>query len=386
MTAQVIAFRTGESEAETLRLPLATPVSTIETERVRFYWAGRLAAGKITVIDGDPGLGKSTMTLEIAARISAGEALPGSEPMLPAGVLLLSAEDGEADTIRPRLEAAGADLRRVYIFKMRDESGNTFPAVIPDDLPALETQLAATRCKLIVIDPLMAFLSSERNANRDQDIRGALAPLAGMAERHGCAVILLRHLNKSLGSSPMYRGGGSIGIIGAARFGFIVAKDPEDKSGARRIVAPQKINIGPEPPALAYELEGIPGSDVARIRWLGEVSVNTADLLESVQSVSERTQRNEARVWLADMLRNGAVAAKDIQNDAKRDGISWRTLQRVKEDLGIVARRDGFGPGGKFVWSFPLVSNRPEAGARSPESRDGLSGYATVAEDDGWPS
>lgn len=342
-----------------VRYPNATPVSSIMPERVNFFWPGRLASGKITVIDGDPGLGKSTLTLEIAARFSTGEPLEGGDRRLPRGVMIMSAEDGEADTIRPRLEVAGANLKRVFIFRMKDEEGNPLQAVIPDDLAGLEYQIQATNAGLVIIDPFMAFLNAEKNANRDQDVRGALAPLAGMAERTGCTVILLRHLNKSLGSSPMYRGGGSIGIIGAARFGFIVAKDPEDPTGVRRVLAPQKINIGPEPPSLMYRLVGVEGTDVARIEWLGEASVNTLTLLENVQTDHERSARSEARSWLSEALKDCSVPVKDLQVMARNDGMAWRTLERVKNDLGIVARREGFGPGARYVWAFPITFSGP---------------------------
>lgn len=361
---------------------VATPMSTIMPERVRFFWPGRLAAGKLTVIDGDPGLGKSTLTLDIAAKFTTGDPLYGGDKMLPRGAMILSAEDGEADTIVPRLAAAGANLNKVYVFKVKDHQGNEYQPVIPDDLEKLEMQIEATNTGIIVIDPFMAFLNGDKNANRDQDVRGALAPLASMAERKGCAVIILRHLNKSLGSSPLYRGGGSIGIIGAARFGFLIAKDPEDPTGQRRILAPQKINIGPEPPALAYCLESVPGTDVARIKWLGEADISTTHLLDTIQSDAERSARGEARSWLSDLLKEGPMAVRDIQAEAKKDGMSWRTLERVKVDLGVVARRDGFGRGGKFVWAFPLnTSSRPTK--QRPDDSELEGSAASMAEE--WP-
>lgn len=358
---------------------------------MEFFWPGRLAAGKITVIDGDPGLGKSTLTLELAARFSTGEPLYGGETRAPRGVLIMSAEDGEADTIRPRLEAAGADLRRCYIFKMQDEDGNDHQAVIPDDLGKLEMMAEATNAGLIIIDPFMAFLSGEKNANRDQDVRAAMAPLASMAERLGCAVVILRHLNKSIGSSPLYRGGGSIGIIGAARFGFLVAKDPEDASGQRRILAPQKINIGPEPPALAYHLESVPGSDVARVAWEGEIAMSTVAMLDAAASENDRSSRMEARAWIIDQLRDGPLPSKDLQASARNDGISWRTLERVKNELGIKAHRDRFGNNGKWVWTLPVDAKASQGTtlpkSEAPKDRTTLKpSTASLGGDDEWPS
>lgn len=375
----------------TEKRPQAIPVSTIESQRVEFFWPGRLAAGKITVIDGDPGLGKSTLTLEIAARFSTGQPLYGGEPRPPRGVLIMSAEDGEADTIRPRLEVAGADLARCYIFKMKDDEGNDYQPIIPDDLAKLEWMAEATNAGLIIIDPFMAFLSGEKNANRDQDVRAAMAPLASMAERLGCSVIILRHLNKSIGSSPLYRGGGSIGIIGAARFGFLIAKDPEDATGARRILAPQKINIGPEPPALAYHLESVPGSDVARIAWEGEIAMSTVAMLEGVQSENDRSARMEARSWLTEQLAKGPMPVKDLQNAARNDGVSWRTLERVKHDLDVKAHRDKFGNNGKWVWTLPFGGTTSmHVGTAlppsAPKDRTDLKPSTTsLGKDDEWP-
>ena len=378
-------FRLVDAEPPAERYGRATPVADITPERVQFFWPGRLAAGKLTVIDGDPGLGKSTMTLEVAARFTTGEALPGGDTMLPRGVMIMSAEDGEGDTIRPRLEAAGANLRKVFTFKIVDDDGNEHHPIIPDDLPSLEAQVQATNTGLIIIDPFVAYMNGDKNANRDQDVRAALAPLASMAERNDCAIIILRHLNKSLGSSPLYRGGGSIGIIGAARFGLIVAKDPEDPSGHRRVLAPQKVNIGPEPPALAYCLESVPGTDVARIKWLGETDISTAHLLDSVQSDAERSARAEARAWLADFLRDGPVAVKDIKREARQDGISDRTLERVKSDLGIIARREGFGKGGRFVWTYPVITTAKREAPATQERHGNVTGAATSMAEPEWP-
>lgn len=381
----------GGSEPPPEKQPIITPVSQIEAQRVDFFWPGRLAAGKITVIDGDPGLGKSTLTLELAARFSTGEPLYGGEPHEPRGALILSAEDGESDTIRPRLEAAGADLNKCFIFKMKDDEGNEHQPIIPDDLGKLEWMAKVSNAGIIIIDPFMAFLSGEKNANRDQDVRSAMAPLASMAERIGCSVVILRHLNKSIGSSPLYRGGGSIGIIGAARFGFLIAKDPEDSTGKRRILAPQKINIGPEPPALAYHLESVPGSDVARIAWEGEIAMSTITMLEGVESENDRSSRMEARAWLAEQLSNGPTPSKDLQINARNDGVSWRTVERAKHDLGVKAQRDRFGNNGKWVWMMPvdpkssakLISPAREA----PKDRGSLTpDTSSLGGEDAWPT
>jgi putative DNA primase/helicase len=219
-------------------------LSEVETEQVSWLWRGWLALGKLSVIDGDPGLGKSATVLDVAARVSTGrEFADGTRNEAgPGGVVILSAEDALSDTIKPRLEAAGADLERIASLAMLpDGSGHERLLSIPEDLQHLETEIQRMEAKLVIVDPLVAFFSKKVDSHKDQDVRRALAPLAAVAERTGAAVQLVRHLSKGEGKNPVYRGGGSIGIIGAARIGSLVAKDPKDEE--RRVLAPVKNNL-----------------------------------------------------------------------------------------------------------------------------------------------
>ena len=178
----------------------------------------------------------------------------------------MSAEDDLYDTIRPRIDAAGGDTRRVIAFSTLTSAG--VPVAIPDDVPILEGIIAQADAALLVIDPLVAFLSPRHNVNSDQAVRQAFHSLKGLAERTGAAIVAVRHLNKSMTGNPLYRGGGSIGIIGAARCGLLLAADPDDPE--RRILASTKDNLGRPPPSLAFRLEAPPGSHVARVVWDGE--------------------------------------------------------------------------------------------------------------------
>lgn len=336
----------------------ALPADEIETERVAWLSEGRLAFGKLTVLDGDPGLGKSTITLDWAARISRGLPLPGSKliPDRPRGVIILSAEDGAGDTIRPRLEAANADLSRIYLLSMRDERGNEQLPDLSTHIDDIGHQVEATDAALVIIDPLMAFLGGEVNSNRDQDMRRVLSPVSAMAERTRCAVLILRHLNKASGLSALYRGGGSIGIIGAARFGLLVGKDPNDQDGHRRIIAVQKCNIGPEMPGLVYQLTSVEGTDVARIDWMGESSITAGQLAAGPMNEEERAGQDEAMEWLRQALAEGAQESKLVQRDAKDAGLSWRTVESAKKKLGVEVYKEGFGKDGKWFWKLPAHS------------------------------
>jgi hypothetical protein len=370
-------------------MPRARRASSIQPERVTWLSPGRLAAGKITVLDGDPGLGKSQIGIDWAARITTGRPLPGHEGWTddhahaPArGVLILSAEDGEADTIVPRLIAAGADTNRVILMDMVDFDGNASLPTLDGNLSAIESQIEAGNCSLLIVDPLMAYLSSDVNSNRDQDIRRVLSPLGTMATRTGCAVLVLRHLNKSMGSASLYRGGGSIGIIGAARVGLLAAKDDEDATGQRRVIAVQKCNIGPEGPSLLYHVVSHPETGASRIEWLGESAKTASQMLGPVQDQSEKEEASEAELWLTDLLIGAGlpgVKTMEVFKQGAHMGFNQRTLRRAKNRIGARAVKNAFSGDGSWAWSLPL-DKLPKTGA--PRFRSAADAAHEDAEDD----
>lgn len=322
----------------------------VQPETVTWLWPGRIPYGKLTVIDGDPGLGKSALLLDLAARLSTGSPLCDGTLTAPAGTVILSAEDGVADTIVPRVLAAGGDMRRIIAIEtVPDPAGERAP-VLPDDIAYLERAIVQVRAKLLIIDPLMAYLGSQTHSFRDQDVRRALAPMKLLAERTGCAVVFIRHFNKALGGPALYRGGGSIGIIGAARSGLLVAKDPDDPE--RRIIASSKSNLGPEPPALAYRLEGTPEGSL-RIVWLGTTQHTAQQLVATPRDEDERDAVTDAVEFLRDVLEHGPIAADEIKRQARQAGIADRTLHRAKSQLGVKSSKSGFGQSGKWTWVLP---------------------------------
>jgi hypothetical protein len=254
-------------------------LADVPRERVRWLWPGYVPVGKVVVLDGDPGLGKSTVTADLAARITIGKAMPdGSGGGDPGAVVLASAEDGLADTIRPRLELAGADLTRVTVIEHLElANGSTVPLELPGDLEVLEAVVRDVGAALVTVDPLMAFLAGTVQANRDQDVRRALHPVKDMSERTGAAVLVVRHLRKAATDTAVQRGGGSIGIIGAARVGLMVARDPADAD--RRILAVTKSNVGAIPPAMAYRLLPDDLLGMAGVAWEGQTDHRADDLL-----------------------------------------------------------------------------------------------------------
>lgn len=330
--------------------PRLVRLADVRPERVSWLWPGWIPLSKITIIDGDPGLGKSTLALDLAARVSTGSPMPGGSPTERAGVVILSAEDGLADTIRPRLDAAGADVSRVVALTgIVTDEGERLPA-IPRDLDALEQAIAETGAHLVVVDVLMAYLGDDVNSRQDQDVRRALAPLAAMAERTGAAIVVLRHLNKSASSSAIYRGGGSIGISGAARAVHLVARDPDDES--RCILAPVKSNLAAMPEATAFRI--VDAGGVGRLEWLGSTTHTAAQLLAVPSGSDERTALDDAKEVLRDILASGSVPAKDVQRAAREAGVSDATLRRAKDAIGVAARKVGRpGEPGRWEWALP---------------------------------
>jgi hypothetical protein len=351
--------RQYSAAAGAVQAPSGILVSDVQTERVAWLWRGWLALGKTCVLDGDPGLGKSATTLDIAARLSTGRPFPdGSQCETGAGgVVILSAEDGVADTIKPRLEAAGADTSRISslgtVWEGRGERRHERTLSLPEDIPLIEREIRRVEAKLVIVDPLMAFLPRKIDAHKDQDVRRALAPFASMAERTGAALQVVRHLSKSEGTSPIYRGGGSIGIIGAARMGALVAKDPKDEE--RRVLAPTKNNLAVHPKSLTYTLEEADNGAV-RVIWAGQSDYSASQLLQTVR-VDRADALREAEDFLAALLSDGPVPKAVVDEEAKAANISPGTLRRAKTTLGVVPAREnqvgGERGAGRWVWKLP---------------------------------
>ena len=373
---------TSPGDADTL-----VSLADVPTRPVRWLWADRLPIGKLTVLDGDPGLGKSAITLDVAARVSAGLPMPdrptpdpsaGSGQALdaPRGVVLLSAEDGLADTIRPRLLAAGADLARIVALTSvldrplsHSRPGGPgrpiFRLPTLGDLSSIRRAIAKVRAALVVVDPIMAFLPRDVDSGRDSAVRAPrsalvlLIRLAGLAEAEDVAVLVVRHLTKRAGRNPLYRGGGSIGIIGAARSGLLVARNPADPTGARRVLASTKANLVHTPPALAYRLataDGAHGAGSLRVVWEGPTDQTASSLLDASAAPArhEPTALDEARDLLRSVLAAGPSPSDAVFAEARAAGISPITLRRARAALGIRPRKDGFR--GCWLWELPSDS------------------------------
>ena len=256
--------------------PVTVRLNNVEREEIRWRWANRLARGKLHIFDGDPGVGKSFLTLAIAAAVTTGAPLPGdSERHDPQDVLVLSAEDGVADTIRPRAEDMGADISRIAVLTaVIGEDGEERHPSLVEDLAALDEELSSGNYGMVIIDPINSYLGTSLDTHRDAALRAVLTPLGKLAEKHAVVMILLRHLTKGGADKAIYRGQGSIAYTAAARIGLLVAKNPEDEE--QRILACIKSNLGPTAPELSSMAFTI---TEGQFRWVGEVDIDPEAML-----------------------------------------------------------------------------------------------------------
>ena len=305
---------------------LLQPISDLTPPPIEWLWPGYLAVGSLAILDGDPGQGKSLVTLDLAARLTTGRPWPdGAASPGPAAVVLLCDEDPEA-VIKARLTALGADLPRTYLWPRLDDPG--LPR-LPADIKRVDQAVSETGAKLVIIDPIMAFLDRTVMTTRDANVRRALHPLAQLAERRRCVILLVRHLNKDDGPHALYRGGGSIAFVAACRLGWIAGRDPRMEE--RLVLAQAKNNYAPRAPSLAYKLP----KDAPRVDWQG-TSVWGADELAARRP---RPSRRRARDFLRLFLESGPRTTREIWPASREHGFSRDTLRRAKKDLEITWQR-----------------------------------------------
>jgi hypothetical protein len=355
--------------------PVLVRMETVAPEPVVWLWPNRIALGKLSLLAGDPKLGKSTVSLDIAARVTRCGPWPDAPSALQSAgaVLILSAEDDPSDTIRPRLDAAGADPAMVSVLRaVRERSGAAErPFSLETDIAHLETALLARpETKLAIIDPVSAYLG-RTDSHNNADVRGLLAPLSALAAKHRVAVLAVTHLNKGSGSA-LHRTMGSLAFTAAPRSIWLVASDPENSS--RRLFLPNGSNIGEPVGGLAFALNRPEGALAAAVQWeFGSVAL-TADEVLAAQSAENGSERARAQRFLSDELAGGAVQSDDVLGAAKEKGISEKTLRRAATDLHIKPRKSAFG--GPWLWELPCEDG--QAGAQ-----DGHSQCTGTFDDDG---
>jgi hypothetical protein len=351
---------------ETVRL------ADVHAEPVSWLWPGRLPLGKVVIVDGDPGLGKSTVLLDLAARVTTGAVMPDEVigEREAGSVVLLSAEDGLGDTIRPRLDAAGADVTRVHAITAiatTDANGEVqrVPPMLPRDLALLASVIESTGAVLVVLDVLVAYLDPKLSTYNDADVRRVLSALAAVAERNACCIVALRHLRKGGGRSAVYAGGGSIGIIGASRVGLTVGFDPDDRevpdpNDRRRVLAVAKNNLARIAPALGFKI--VEADESSRVEWLGEVTHRADDLVDHETDADDRADRE---AFLRELLADGPMPSTDVDKARAVGGWSMKQLRSALRRIGGHVERVGFGSQGHWQWSIDAPK-----GAIDPQSQE----------------
>jgi hypothetical protein len=345
----------GQHQPVPASQPLLRRLTEIEAKRLTWLWPPRFPTGKLSTINGDPGLGKSLLTEDITARVSTGAGWPDDPfSQTEAGsVVIVSAEDDAADTIRPRLEAAGADLNRIHVLEGIQENRSAKKITkrhfsLQRDLPTIDAMLRKLAdVKAMIFDPITAYLD-QVDSHKNAEVRGVLAPLAELAQRHSIAIIGVNHLNK--GSGPaLHRSMGSVAFIAAVRAAWLVARDKDDAD--RRLLLPLKNNLAPDQGGLAYRIVTNEGG-IPYLKWeTAAVNLTADDALRPDDQGD--TEKAAAIDFLRQHLVSGAAPSKDIEQAAKDVGVRWRTLQRAKKALGVHSFREGFGQGAVWKWVLP---------------------------------
>ncbi|MEQ8174755.1 MAG: AAA family ATPase [Syntrophomonadaceae bacterium] len=339
--------------------PVITCLDDIEAEEVAWLWPGYIALRKICLVEGDPSHGKTWVTLAIAAAISQGWPLPDQDTGInqqtelePASVIYMTAEDGLSDTIKPRMINLGADCDKIYVIEGQRQGDKEMEPVTMQDLDILRQAMEQVKPALLIIDPLQGFLGAGVDMHRANETRPVLTGILRLAEEFNCAVVIIRHLNKSSGGKAAYRGMGSIDFTATARTVLLVGKDPDDPH--KRIVIPTKCNVGAEGVPVAFTLTPEEG-----FRWAGKADRTAEDLLypqAKEDDGNEKGKVDEAQDFLEDILQDGPVSSNEIFSKAGKAGISKASIRRAKELLNIQAYREP-GKGREAAWMWRIRSS-----------------------------
>lgn len=333
-------------------------MDTVEVEQIEWLLYPFIPYGKVTIIQGDPGEGKTTMVLQIIAKLTRGETiLPADSTKdkrididsesdmvdaeniennastqhleAPVNVIYQTAEDGLGDTIKPRLLAAGADCTKVMVI---DDSEQ--PLTMAD--VRLEEAIMQTKARMVVLDPIQGFLGSEVDMHRANEIRPLMKRIAVLAEKYHCAIILIGHMNKNSNGKSSYRGLGSIDFQAAARSVLIVGRIKDEPEV--RVVCHTKSSLAPEGKAIAFRLDKNNGFE-----WIGEYDISADELLNG-EGKGQKTRK--AKEFLLEILADGGMAQKKIEEEAEKLGIKKKTLRNAKMELGI----DSVKRGNQWYW------------------------------------
>jgi hypothetical protein len=346
LARSITRYPPGANDGEAI----LTRLSDVAPSAVDWLWPGRIPLGKLSLVIGDPGLGKSLVTVDMAARVSTGKDWPdaATPQKSAADVVLLAAEDDLADTVRPRMDEAGGDSQRVHVLTAVQRRKTTRPFNLTEDLDKLRGVMrAAPNTRLVIIDPITAYLG-EAETKSNSEIRSILTPLSALASELSIAVVAVSHLRKS-GGKAIYRALGSLAFTAAARAVWGVAKDPDQEQ--RQVLVPVKMNIGPQPTGLAYTIQ-----DGPLVHWHPEAIQATADGVFG--DAGSTSVVNQAVKYLTEKLTEGPRLAAEIEAQALAAGISRASLKRGRRILSVQSRKND---AGRWTLSLPRRQGKQES-------------------------
>ncbi len=314
-------------------------MSEIQSQEVSWLWYPFIPYGKLTIIQGDPGDGKTTLVLNIAAWLSKGEGLDSEMKLSePVNVIYQSAEDGLADTVKPRLELAGADCERILVIDEKEKSLS-----MVDE--RLEKAIVQTKARMLILDPIQAYLGGGMDMNRANEARDMTKKLGALAEKHQCAIVLIGHMNKAAGNKAAYRGMGSIDFFAVARSVLLVGRVEGEPNIRAVIQIKNNLAAFGHPKAFALSEDGF--------GWLGDYEITADEVLGGIAPKANKME--QAKRLLRELaLTSDAVQSNEIFDMADEQGISKRTLENAKRELGIRARKIN------NSWYWELDKVKPE--------------------------
>lgn len=310
--------------------------SDIEPEDVSWLWHPYIPLKKLTILEGDPGQGKTFLMLALAAAVTQGHSFPDQRGRVPpphmdwGTVLYMSAEDDLADTLVPRAISAGAVRERIISVCGWSNGGEVEPFSFTQ-LSLLNEAIGDTKARLVIVDPIQGFIGEKVDTHRTNEVRPIMSQLRTIAELHRCAILLIRHLTKGIGKA-LYRGQGSVDFTAAARSVLVVAESLEDET--KKVMAHEKSSLAPKGSSLIFKITD------AGFQWCGTCAVG-ADELVRQQPDKSHSQRREAAQWLEESLRTGEQQVATLQMEAEVNDLAWRTVIRAKSALGIVSFKRG---------------------------------------------
>lgn len=332
---------------------------SLTPEPVQWLWPGWLARGKLAILAGAPGTGKTTTALALAATVTRGAFWPDGNRAEAGDVLIWSGEDDAADTLLPRLMAAGADRTRVFFVGEVREDGEARPfdpATDTTELLQAASKLPALR--LILVDPVVSAVAGDSHKNTE--VRRGLQPLVDFAAQAGAALVGITHFSKGgAGLDPAQRVTGSIAFTAVARVVLACAKVKDEQGNERRILARSKSNIGPDDGGFVYTLEqveALPGIWTSRAVWGDALAGSARDLLAEPEPDTRDERTREAEDFLREALAQGSTPSQTIKREASEAGISWMTVRRAADRLHVIKRKGGMNEG--WYWKLPTVPDR----------------------------